>query len=180
MNVELIRRFRGRAFAILLVVAGIAAGADQPMIRAVLKPPSDRKVAPMFALKDSSGKMAKLRKYRGKVVLLDFWATWCTGCKKEIPWFTEFQRKYARQGLAVVGVSMDEDGWKAVKPFLAEHDIPYRMLLGDESAAQSYGIQGMPDTFLIDRQGRVAAAYVAGIVDRDDIEANIKAVLSQR
>jgi hypothetical protein len=75
---------------------------------------------------------------------------------------------------------MDEDGWKAVKPFLAEHPIPYRMLLGDESTAQSYQIQGLPDTFLIDRQGRLAAAYMAGIVDRDDIEANIKTVLSNR
>ena len=100
-------------------------------------------------------------------------------CKKEIPWFSEFQRKYARKGLAVVGVSLDEDGWKALKPFLAEHPIPYRILLGDDSTAQSYGIQSMPDTFLIDRQGRLAAAYIAGIVDRDDIEANIKAVLSK-
>jgi peroxiredoxin len=180
MNIEWIRKGEGRACAILLVVASIAAAADQPTIRAVLKPPSDRKVAPQFVLKDSSDKTAKLSKYRGKVVLLDFWATWCTGCKKEILWFSEFQRKYAKEGLAVVGVSMDEDGWKAVKPFLAEHRIPYRMLLGDESTAQSYGIQGMPDTFLIDRQGRLAAAYMAGVVDRDDIEASIKTVLSSR
>ena len=78
----------------------------------------------------------------------------------------------------MVGVSLDEDGWKAVKPFLSEHYISYRMLLGDESTAKSYGIQGMPDTFLIDRQGRLAAAYIAGIVDRDEIEANIKTMLS--
>jgi peroxiredoxin len=178
MNVEWIGG--GRAFAVLLLVAGIAAGADQPTIRAVLKSPSDRKVAPKFVLKGSTGKTAKLSQYRGKVVLLDFWATWCTGCKKQIPWFSEFQRKYAKEGLAVVGVSMDEDGWKAVKPFLADHRIPYRMLLGDESTAQSYGIMDMPDTFPIDRQGRLAAAYMAGIVDRDDIEANIKTVLSKR
>src|SRR5438874_7407010 len=99
MNVESTRKGGGRAFAILLVVAGIAAGADQPTIRAVLKPPSDRKSAPQFVLKDSSGKTVKLSKYRGKVVLLDFWATWCTGCKKEFPWFSESQRKYAKEGL---------------------------------------------------------------------------------
>lgn len=179
MNVES-TKVGGRAFAILLVVAGTAAGDDQLTIRAVLNPPSDRKFAPEFVLRDSSGKTAKLSKYRGKVVLLDFWATWCTGCKKEIPWFSEFQRQYAKDGLAVVGVSMDEEGWKAVKPFLAEHRIRYRMLLGDKSTAQSYGIQGMPDTFLIDRQGRLAAAYTAGIVNRDDIEANIKTLLSRR
>lgn len=180
MNIEPIRKGGGRVLAILLVAAGIAGGADQPTVRAVLTAPADRKPAPKFVLRDSSGKKAKLSKYRGKVVLLDFWATWCTGCKKEIPWFSEFQRKYAKEGLAVVGVSLDQDGWKAVKPFLAEHDIPYRMLLGDDSIAHSYGIEGMPDTFLIDRQGRLAAAYIAGIVDRDDIDANIKEVLAKR
>lgn len=180
MNIESIRKGGGRALAILLAAAGIAGGADQPAVRAVLAAPGDRKPAPQFKLQDSAGKKAKLSKYRGKVVLLDFWATWCTGCKKEIPWFSGFQRKYAKEGLAVVGVSLDQDGWKAVKPFLADHDIPYRMLLGNDSIAHSYGIEGMPDTFLIDRQGRLAAAYIAGIVDRDDIEANIRAVLSKR
>ena len=179
MNKSATRQLGGRALTIALIMAGIVGAADQPTVRAVLQPPGDRKVAPEFTLKDSSGKTAKLSKYRGKVVLLDFWATWCTGCKKEIPWFSEFQRKYAKQGLAVLGVSLDEDGWKAVKPFLSEHHIPYRMLLGDESTAKRYGIEGMPDTFLIDQQGRLAAAYIAGIVDRDDIEANIKAVLSK-
>jgi cytochrome c biogenesis protein CcmG/thiol:disulfide interchange protein DsbE len=130
-------------------------------------------------LKDSVGRTAKLTKYRGKVLLLDFWATWCTGCKTEIPWFAEFQRKYGKKSFAVVGVSLDEGGWNALKPFLAEHPIPYRILLGDDSTAQRYGIQNMPDTFLIDRQGRLAAAYVAAIVDRDDIEANITTLLSK-
>ena len=169
-----------RALAIVLTIAGISGAAGQPTVRAPLQPQNERKVAPQFTLKDSSGRTAQLSKYRGKVVLLDFWATWCTGCKQEIPWFSEFQQKYAKRGLAVVGVSLDEDGWKAVKPFLAQHRIPYRMLLGDQSTAQSYGIQGLPDTFLIDRQGRLAAAYIAGIVDRADIEANINTILSNR
>jgi cytochrome c biogenesis protein CcmG/thiol:disulfide interchange protein DsbE len=117
--------------------------------------------------------------YRGKVVLLDFWATWCGGCKEEIPWFSEFQRTYGGKDFAVVGVSLDDGGWNVVKPFLARANIPYGILLGDEATAQKYGIQPMPDTFLIDRKGRVAAAY-AGVVDKANIEANIKAVLSQR
>jgi thiol-disulfide isomerase/thioredoxin len=112
------------------------------------------------------------------VVVLDFWATWCTGCKQEIPWFAEFEKTYGVKGLAVIGVSMDEGGWKVVKPFLAESHVPYRMLLGDEATAQQYGIKNMPDTFLIDRRGRVAAAYIAGLVDRDNLEDNIKAILS--
>jgi cytochrome c biogenesis protein CcmG/thiol:disulfide interchange protein DsbE len=75
---------------------------------------------------------------------------------------------------------MDEEGWNAVEPFLTEFHVPYRMLLGDDSTAQRYGIQSLPDTFLIDRRGRLAAAYTAGLVDKDDVEANIKKLLSTR
>jgi peroxiredoxin len=166
--------------SMLLMLAAIATAAAQPAVRAMLQPASERKTAPQFALKDSSGKAISLTDYRGKVVLLDFWATWCTGCKMEIPWFSEFQKAYGAQGLAVVGVSMDESGWTAVKPFLAKTHVPYPILLGDGPTAQRFGIQSLPDTFLIDRQGRVAAGYRAGIVDKADIEAKIKALLSQR
>jgi peroxiredoxin len=166
-----------RTTSLLLAMAGIAAAGDQPFVRAALQPATERKPAPDFVLKDSSGKTVKLKNYRGKVLLLDFWATWCHGCKEEIPWFSEFEKVYGKKGLVVVGVSMDEDGWKAVKPFLAETHVPYRMLLGDEATAKRYGIGNLPDTFLIDRNGKVAAAYVAGMVDKDDVEANIKAIL---
>jgi len=180
MDTRLLRINLLRTSALLLTLAGVPAAADQPGIRAGLYPENERKSAPGFALQDATGKTVKIEDYLGKVVLLDFWATWCTGCKKEIPWFSEFQRAYGAQGLAVVGVSMDEGGWKVVKPFLAESHVPYRMLLGDDPTAQRYGIQNLPDTFLIDRQGRVAAAYLAGLVDKDDVEANIKALLSKR
>ena len=178
MNVTSIQIYLLRAFALLLTLNGIATAADQPVVRAVLQRASERKAAPEFGLKDSSGKTVRLKEYRGKVILLDFWATWCTGCKKEIPWFSEFQKTYGAKGLAVVGVSMDEGGWNVVKPFLAGTHVPYRMLLGDDRIARQYGIQNLPDTFLIDRQGRVAAVYMAGLVDKEDVEANIKALLS--
>ena len=165
--------------ALLLAVAGIAAAADPAFVRAALQPEERRKPAPEFALKDASNKTVRLKDYQGKVVLLDFWATWCTGCKKEIPWFSEFQARYAAQGFAVVGVSLDEGGWTVLKPFLAEHKIPYQMLLGDNGTADRFGIKSMPDTFLIDREGRLAAAYLAALVDRDNIEANIKALLTK-
>jgi len=164
---------------VLLALAGVATAAGQPAVRAALQPANERQPAPGFALQDSSGKTVQLKDYRGKVVLLDFWATWCHGCKLEIPWFSEFQKTYGAQGLAVVGVSMDQDGWKVVKPFLAEAHVPYRMLLGDEAMAKRYGIGNLPDTFLIDRQGKVAAIYKEGLVDKDDVEANIKAMLSK-
>ena len=164
--------------ALMLVAAGIAFAADQPAVRAPIVPAGDRKPAASLVLKDAFGKTVKLKAYRGKVVLLDFWATWCHGCKLEIPWFSEFERTYGRKGFRVVGVSMDEGGWKVLKPFLAENHVPYRMVLGDDATASRYGIQSLPDTFLIDRKGRIAATYV-GLVDKDNIEANIKTLLAK-
>jgi len=165
---------------LLLTMAGAATAADQPALRAPLYSASERKPAPDFALKDSAGKIAKLKSYHGKVVLLDFWATWCTGCKQEIPWFSEFQKLYGKKGLSVVGVSLDDGGWAVLKPFLDHANVPYRMVLGNDAVAQRYGIESMPDTFLIDRKGRIAAAYKAGLVDRSNIEANIKALLDRQ
>lgn len=90
-----------------------------------------------------------------------------------------FHQKYASQGLAVVGVSLDEDGWKVVKPFVESAKVPYRIVLGNDATAALYGIRSMPDTFLIDRQGRLAATY-NGMVDRDNIEKNIQALLAEQ
>jgi peroxiredoxin len=164
----------------LLAVAAAGSLTAQPNIRAALLPASGRKAAADFALHDADGKAASLKDYRGKILLLDFWATWCTGCKQEIPWFVEFQKNFGTERFAVVGVSLDEKGWSVLRPFLAEHPIPYRILLGDDATAHRYGIQTMPDTFLIDRKGRVAAAYLGGLVDRDNLGANIQALTSER
>src|SRR5216683_8235123 len=100
MNATLIRINLLHAAALVLTLAGSATAADQPTVRAVLQPANERKPAPEFALKDSSGKTIRLKNYRGKVVLLDFWTTWCHGCKEEIPWFSEFQRTYGVKGFA--------------------------------------------------------------------------------
>lgn len=164
--------------AALSAAANTSDAAQAKPARAVLTPESKRKPAPRFELKDSARRSIKLSDYRGKVVLLDFWATWCGGCKEEIPWFSQFERKYRSKGLAVIGISLDDGGWDVVKPFLAKTPLPYRILLGNDSVARQYGIASMPDTFLIDRQGRLTAAYT-GVVDRTDIEANISTMLAQ-
>jgi cytochrome c biogenesis protein CcmG/thiol:disulfide interchange protein DsbE len=161
------------------LLACVLAAADTDAGRAVLQPISSRKSAANFTVRDASGQTVNLNQYRGKVLLLDFWATWCTGCKKEIPWFAAFEQKYGNQGFAVLGVSMDDGGWKVLKPFLAEHKPSYRMALGDAAMARSFGIENLPDTFLIDRQGRIAAAYIATLVDRDNVEGNIRALLAE-
>ena len=140
-------------------------------------PPDDsRKAAPDFTLNDSKGAPVKLSDYKGKVVLLDFWATWCHGCGTEIPWFIEYQSKYKGSGLAVVGVSMDDDGWKVVKPFIAEKKMNYAVLLGTADVAKLYKVDAMPVTVLIDREGKIAASY-DGVVDRAGCEAKIQSLL---
>jgi cytochrome c biogenesis protein CcmG/thiol:disulfide interchange protein DsbE len=132
-----------------------------------------RKVAPNFTLKDSDGRAVQLADYRGKVVLLNFWATWCGPCKIEIPWFTEFERRHKDRGFAVVGISMDEEGWDAVKPFISEYRINYRVLMGNVRTAELYGgVEALPTTFLIDREGRIAAVH-EGLVSRSRYERDL-------
>lgn len=165
------------ALCLFVLVASCAFG--QTLVSAPLQPIMQRKPAPELRLRDSSGRMIRLKNYRGKIVVLDFWATWCHGCKEETPWFAEFQRKYGVQGVNVVGVSLDDEGWKVVKPFMKSANIPYTIVLGDQATAKEYGIVNMPDTFLIDRNGRIAAKY-AGLVSRDDVEANLRKMLAER
>jgi len=162
--------------ALCFAAAASATGADSSTgVRA----PADRTMAPDFTLADAAGKTIKLSGYRGKVVLLDFWATWCTGCKVEIPWYMEFQRKYARQGLTSIGVAMDEEGWQKVRPYLQAHPINYPIVLGNPDLVKPYEVTEMPVTLLIDRDGRVADAHV-GMVVKDTWEKEIRLLLKER
>jgi peroxiredoxin len=142
----------------------------------VLTPQAQRKAAPDFTLTDAKGQPLTLSSYKGKVVLLDFWATWCGGCKLEIPWYIEFDQKYRDRGLTVIGVSMDEEGMKVVKPFLAEKKIDYAVVIGNEELASRYGLTQMPMTLLIDRDGKIAVSHT-GMVNKESFESNIQALL---
>jgi peroxiredoxin len=143
-----------------------------------LVPTGTRKTAPDFTLSDSQGASVRLSAYKGKVVVLDFWATWCGGCKEEIPWYIGFQKKYKENGLSVVGVAMDEDGWKSVKPFLQENKLNYPIVIGDWNFAKRYGAEALPVTLLIDRDGRIADLH-AGMVDKDAFEREIQILLKE-
>ena len=137
----------------------------------------ERHQAPDFALKDADGRWVRLSDYRGKVVLLDFWATWCPPCKIEIPWFIDLERKDKDRGLAVLGVSMDDEGWDVVRPFLSQVGVNYPVVIGDDRTAESYGgIDALPTTFLIDRTGRIAAVHV-GLASRKDFEDGVERLL---
>jgi peroxiredoxin len=137
----------------------------------------DRKPAPGFTLKDSSGAVVKLADYKGKVVLLNFWATWCGPCQIEIPWFIEFEQKYKDRDFAVLGVSFDDDGWISVRPYMTTHKINYRVMIGSDQLAQLYGhVDALPTSFIIDRSGRIAATHV-GLVDKRDYQDEILKLL---
>jgi peroxiredoxin len=166
------------AIGIVAVILGLVACSPTSYTRAVLlKDDSERKRAPDFALKDANGKVVHLGDTLGKVVLLDFWATWCGPCVIEIPWFQEFQRKYKDRGFEVLGVSMDDDGWKAINPFVASRKINYRVVLGDDKTGDQYGgLEALPTTFVIDRYGRIAAVHV-GLTSKKDFEDAIEKLL---
>lgn len=142
-----------------------------------LKDPAKRNPAPDFELKDAGGKPVRLADYKGKVVLLNFWATWCGPCKFEIPWFIEFQKTYKDRGFTVIGVSLDEEGWEVVKPYLEAKQVNYPVVIGSEEVDQKYGgIEALPTSFLLDRDGRIAATHV-GLVSKSQYEDDIKKLL---
>jgi peroxiredoxin len=164
------------ALAAAVAAFGLACSTSSP-VRAAVKPEKDRKKAPEFSLKDAMGRTVTLSEYKGKVVLLNFWATWCGPCKLEIPWFMEFEQKYKDKGFAVLGVSLDEDGWDAVKPYLERAKVNYRILLGDDMVAQMYGgVDSLPTSFVLDREGRIAATHV-GLVSKSEYQKDLDALL---
>ncbi len=168
------------AIAIALLAGGLIyfwSPGPRSVRTAPVKPDKDRHQAPDFALKDVNGQTVRLSDYRGKVVLLDFWATWCGPCEIEIPWFMDLERRNKDKGFAVLGVSMDDDGWESVKPFLSHLGVNYRVVIGDSETAQLYGgVDALPTTFLIDRDGKIAAVHV-GLVDRKDFEDGVEQLL---
>jgi cytochrome c biogenesis protein CcmG/thiol:disulfide interchange protein DsbE len=167
------------------VVAGIlllggCSSSTRPVKAASLKPEKDRKAAPEFALKDADGKTVKLSEYRGKVVLLNFWATWCGPCKIEIPWFMEFQQELKHRGFEVLGVAMDDEGWDIVKPYLEQRRVNYRNVVGTSAVADLYGgVESLPTTFKIDREGRVASVHI-GLVSKSNYETDILQLLEAK
>jgi cytochrome c biogenesis protein CcmG, thiol:disulfide interchange protein DsbE len=163
---------------ILILVAGLLVLAWLGLRRHSVHPTGALRNAPDFVLTNLSGQHFRLSDYRGKVVVLDFWATWCDPCKQEIPHFIEMQNKYASQGLQVLGVSMDDDE-PPVRQFQQQFKMNYPVALGNAKLADQYGgILGLPITFVIDRNGRITARHI-GATDASVIEAEIQSLLAQ-
>jgi cytochrome c biogenesis protein CcmG/thiol:disulfide interchange protein DsbE len=153
--------------------------------------PLEGKPAPAFALEDLSGHKVRLEDFRGKAVLLNFWATWCGPCKIETPWLVELRNKYAAEGFEVIGISTEGEDLKpgdkaglerqrdGVKKFVAEMKVPYPMLLGGDALSQPYGgLDAMPTSFYLDRNGVVVAAQM-GLSSAAEMEANIHKALGK-
>ena len=139
-----------------------------------------------FHLTDLEGKSQSLSQYRGKVVLVNFWATWCQPCQVEIPWLIEFDQKYGPKGLVILGVSMDDEGKKMVEPWVRDKRfdvngtkdaMSYRILLGNDKIAEQYGgLIGLPTSYLYSRDGKKTKTII-GLINHDDISKAIESQL---
>jgi len=142
-------------------------------------PGPSAKSAPSFTLQDLNGKQVSLSDFKGKVVILDFWATWCPPCVKEIPHFIALYEQYKDQGFAIVGISVDRGGISVVKSFARKYRVNYPILMTDGRVDKAYGgIPSIPTTFVIDSAGNIRQKYV-GYRDKAIFEADIKALLEE-
>lgn len=134
--------------------------------------------APDFDLATLDGRRVKLSDFRGKAVLLNFWATWCPPCKIEMPWFVDLQKQYGKDGLVVLGVAMDDTEAPKIAEFAHEMGVNYQVLLGTDQVSDDYGnVQYLPTTFYLDRNG-VIVDKAAGLFSREEIEGDVKKILA--
>ncbi len=137
-------------------------------------------IAPDFSLESLDGKTLRLSDFRGKAVLLNFWATWCGPCKIEMPWFVDLQNQYGSQGLQIVGVAMDDGSKEDIAKFAKEMGVNYPILIGKDSLADQYGgVPALPQSFLIARDGKIVDKIV-GLRGKSEIEDAIKKALNTR
>jgi thiol-disulfide isomerase/thioredoxin len=155
---------------ILLVVFFVVGGNAQSL---------KRQKAPNFSLSSQNGKVIELAKLKGKIVLLNFWATWCPPCRAEIPDFIDVYSTYKSKGFEIVGIALDEEGWDKVAPFMKEAKINYPIVLGSRDITQAYGgIDGIPTTFIVDRDGNIVGQQV-GILTKSALIKVLKKYLKK-
>lgn len=155
------------------------ASPDQNSPAAQGLPDFREKAAPSFTLKSVDGKTVSLSDYKGKAVLLNFWATWCGPCKLEMPWLIQMQKKYASQGFTVLGISEDDSSTKEVSDFIAKMGVDYPVLMYDDQMNRAYGgIDYLPTSYYIGRDGKVIIE-AGGLISESEMEANIQKILAK-
>lgn len=132
--------------------------------------------APDFTLSDTDGKRISLSDFKGKVILIDFWATWCPFCRESIPILGSLYNDYKDKGLEIIGIALEYDGGKGLKRFAEQKNITYTLLIGNEKLATEYSAYGVPTRFLINREGKIVEKFV-GFQDKEIFESAIKQLL---
>lgn len=133
-------------------------------------------IAADFTLQDLNGKNVTLSDFKGKPVLLDFWATWCPPCRASIPGIEKLHKTFSDKGLVVLGISLDDGGWDAVKAFRAEYGMTYSVLKGNEDVAGKYLVRSIPTMIVVDKQGKVIKRYM-GFGNDEELEKDIRNIL---
>jgi thiol-disulfide isomerase/thioredoxin len=136
------------------------------------------KPAPDFSLKTLDGREVKLSDYRGKAVLVNFWATWCGPCKIEMPWLVEFEKKYQAQGFEIIGVAMDDSSDDTISSFIKDMNVNYTVVRGREAVGEAYGgVLGLPTSFFVDRNGNITE-WTQGLASKSEFDENIQKALA--
>jgi peroxiredoxin len=164
----------GAALGLMLILL-FAARSFRPSRQSGLATASGNgRLAPDFELESLDGKSVRLSDFHGKVVLLNFWATWCVPCKVEMPWFVELQNKYRTEGLQVVGIAMDDASQQDLRKFTNDLGVNYPILIGTDTVGNSYGgVQFLPVSLYISRDGRLVDK-VFGLKSKDEVENLIR------
>ena len=153
----------------------VLTGPHAPIIEQVI-PVRQRHSAAAFSLSDLHGNVVRLSDYRGQVVLLNFWATWCVSCRNESPSLLSIEKKYRGDGFAVIGIAMDANGRATVEPFVSSHRISYEILFGSDAVAKRFFLSAVPASFLIDRNGKIALEY-SGPIDEAAVDSEIQTLI---
>jgi cytochrome c biogenesis protein CcmG/thiol:disulfide interchange protein DsbE len=160
---------------LLVALGGCGGTSDSDSPQTGESPPANK--APDFTLLDLNGQMVKSSDFSGKVILIDFWATWCRPCQYEVPHLKELYESYGGQGFEIVGIALDNGGAEVVEPFVRENNITYPIVIGNREVAMAFGgLTGIPTAFMIDRSGNIVRKYV-GYTDKSVFEKDIKRLL---